>query len=322
MSPYQRDFYHKRWTLNVLIQGAASHIHMTAPHMVREQLDNCIPGLTDEYIRFVLWEQLNYVSGDLMLMQGRPNRWWGWSSKPQAVIADHPVLSLHGNDLVRAEARSLRERSRRHGVRMIPLITPVRLMRKIKKLAEREIPHREQLVKIAVDFVTSIYDIPPTMLEPSLTLDVAFGQIGAPDNFMSEVLTQSVVGYGGVDRRDGDWKVIARAWVFPLLVHELIKGITELVCMHGMSEWDEGTYRTVTTAADRLELETLCIQIGPELWRRLLAVAPRDIPLARLLMHIAKQPPEPLHALINQVITDPEMARVALVDLTREAKER
>ncbi|TWT50207.1 hypothetical protein Pla22_29480 [Rubripirellula amarantea] len=318
MNAHERDHFHKRWTLNTLIQGAASHIHVTAPHMVRESLDALIPGLTRQYIQFVLMGQLNYVCGDLMLMQGRPNHWFGFSSKPQKVIADHPVFAQHGNRLARAEAKTLRSKARAHRVRMIPMITPMFMMRKINRLTETEAPFREPLQKLAIQIATEIYDIAPDQLDATLTKEVAFGNIAPADNFITEVIGQSVIGYGGVNRdQEGKWKVVARAWIFPLLVHELIEGITELICMHGMSDWDEATYRNVTTAADRLDHETMCIQVGPELWRRLLGVVPRRVPLAKVVMQIAKLPPDPLHELINQVIADPELARVRLVELTR-----
>lgn len=299
----------------MLIQGAASHIHLTAPHLVRDSLESLHPGLTELQQNFALIGQLNYLCGDLMLMQGRPNRWFGWSSKPRELIADHPVFSIHANGLAKAEARMLRRIGRQKRVRMIPILTPMFLTKKIKQLEAVEAPHHSRLEHLAKSITTDIFGIDRDRLEAKLSHEVGFGNLPKPDNFMTEVLHQSAVGYGGVLRDHDGWRVVARAWVFPLLVHELIKGTTELICLHGMADWDEYTYRKVTSIVDRLDHETLCMQVGPELWRRLLAVIPQGAKLAEVLMRVAKLQPNPLHELITQVISSPQAAQLELSKL-------
>ena len=317
MTPQQRDCVHKRWTLNVLIQGAASHIHLTAVHLVRDSIEKMNPGLTELYQEFVLLGQLNYLCGDLMLMQGRPNRCFGWSKQPRELIQGHPVLALHANDLARAEAKFVRRHAKQRKLRMIPIITAAKLPKKAAVIQAIEAGFRSQLEQLAYEITTDIWGIDEHLLHGELTPKVAFGEIPKADNFMTEVLQQGIAGYGGVLREEGRWKVMAKAWVFPLLVHELTKGTAELICMHGMSEWSDRMYQKVIREVDRLDNETLCIQVGPELWRRFLEVIPRGVPLSVVLMHVAKLAPEPLHALINDVIADPEIARMELVNLAR-----
>ena len=51
------------------------------------------------------------------------------------------------------------------------------------------------------------------------------------------------------------------------------------------------------------------LQTGGELWRRLSAVIPEGRPLAEVLMHFARLPPNSLESLILAVIERPEVAR-------------
>jgi hypothetical protein len=91
-----------------------------------------------------------------------------------------------------------------------------------------------------------------------------------------------------VERRNGRFKVVAKAWIFPLVSHELAKGTAELVCLHGLNSLDEATYRQVTEEADRIEYEAWMIQAGSEMWRRLLAAVPNKKSLPETLMHVAR----------------------------------
>ncbi len=85
--------------------------------------------------------------------------------------------------------------------------------------------------------------------------------------------------------------------------------------MHGTGALAEDDYRAVADAADRIENERWMLMGGGELWRRLLAVAPRDEPIATLLMHLARLPPQPRHALVGAVIDRPELACEILASL-------
>ena len=118
-----------------------------------------------------------------------------------------------------------------------------------------------------------------------------------------------------MERRSGRFFVVAKAWFYPLLSHELAKGTAELVCLHGLNSLDDATYMAVTEEADQIEHETWMMQAGSELWRRLLAVVPHNKTLPETLMHIARLDPLPLENLMVQVVTDPAEAKVWLEDL-------
>jgi len=62
--------------------------------------------------------------------------------------------------------------------------------------------------------------------------------------------------------------VVAVALTFPMLVHELVKGVMELMSSHGLPE-DEKTREQVLNRADNFQDETWDIRFGPEIWKRL-----------------------------------------------------
>jgi hypothetical protein len=54
------------------------------------------------------------------------------------------------------------------------------------------------------------------------------------------------------------------------------------------------------------------MQSGGELWRRLLAALPEELPPAQALMRMARLPPQSLQTLVEAVIRDPPFARELL----------
>jgi hypothetical protein len=126
------------------------------------------------------------------------------------------------------------------------------------------------------------------------------------------------VGLGGVVQRNGSLHVVGRGTNWQLLTKELVKGTAELICMHGLNELDNDTYASVVDAADHIEFEPWMLQTGGELWRRVLAVVPGDVRVARVLMHMARLPAHSLHSLVQAVIESPEWARELLASLGNE----
>ena len=139
--------------------------------------------------------------------------------------------------------------------------------------------------------------------------DKEFGQIRKPATFRGKVIRSIMAAYGGVMRQDSQLRVVAKAPAWTLLCHELAKGTAELVCLHGLNTLDRETYDNVTEAADRVEYEWWGLQVGPELWRRFLAVRPTNRSLPETLMNIARLPPQSLEILMLAVVEDPDFAR-------------
>ena len=68
--------------------------------------------------------------------------------------------------------------------------------------------------------------------------------------------------------------VIARGVNFPILVHELIKGVMEVFGTHGRSE---EMYKEVEAEEDTMEHEIWDLRLGPAIWNRLRAEFPEEI---------------------------------------------
>jgi hypothetical protein len=73
--------------------------------------------------------------------------------------------------------------------------------------------------------------------------------------------------------------IYAQAMVFPVLVHELVKGVMELLSAHGLPK-DKKTGEFVINKADYLAAEPWDMRIGPGLWGRFTnAIEPDDFNL-------------------------------------------
>ena len=115
--------------------------------------------------------------------------------------------------------------------------------------------------------------------------------------------------------RDSNGKicVVARASTFPVLVQELIKGTMELLSLHGMKHLDKATHAKVTNVADDPDQNAWKEQIGPALWRKLIAILPRGQAIGELMAKLHGLSEGQLHRLLNTVIEDPEKAKRLII---------
>lgn len=79
-----------------------------------------------------------------------------------------------------------------------------------------------------------------------------------------------------VDRNSNPPKITVRGINFPVLVHELIKGVMELFSYHGAPE-DEETFNAVQQSEDTLEKEMWDLRLGPAIWDRIRQQFPEEI---------------------------------------------
>lgn len=70
-------------------------------------------------------------------------------------------------------------------------------------------------------------------------------------------------------------KVIAQGMVFPILLHELSKGVVELMSLWGLPK-DAETRRYVLDKTDNLSSETNDIRLGTKIWERFVSQIPFD----------------------------------------------
>lgn len=310
-----RDEINKRLTLNLLIQGIAEHALHHTHDTVRTELaaiDKKLPRLYDQ---FVLFMALQYWYPDSIPQLGWTKRFWRRVSDPRHPFHDHPLLSRHGERLALASRDRAFATRRRTGVTRIPLWFSVQATLRLVRILWKEARHEEALVDLAKRTTQAAWGIPCERLDGELTQAVAFGQLSKPRSLRGVILRLSAAGYGGVLEEADQIQVVGRAWVWPLLAHELVKGTVELVCMHGLATLDEATYREVIRAADRIEYEPWMLQAGPELWRRMQPLLPPDRPVSEIMMHLARLPARSLQCLVLAVIEEPVWAQELLAGL-------
>jgi hypothetical protein len=298
----------KRLTLNLLIQGAAVHTCLTAHHLVREELEALRPGLTRLYDRAAVCFHLNYWIGDIVFLYGFS--WWFWrrTNRRRHPFHRHRLLATRGRELSRASKRYLLRRGWKKWAIGIPVIQWFQMCYLLLRMALVERRHRPQLAELAKRATSLIWGIDENRLDARWTTDVAFGHLNTPKTAVGRLTQGGAIGYGGVERRNGRFHVLARSWNFPLVAHELTKGVAELVCLHGLNTLDDRTYEAATEEADQIEYETWLMQAGSEMWRRFLAAIPADRSLAETLMHVARLDPRSLERLMLAVVDDPATA--------------
>jgi hypothetical protein len=314
---YLRDEINKRLTLNLLIQGSAQHAFLTSHYLVRDELSDISPKLVRLYDQIALGGFVQYWYWENAWMFGRPDRFWRRSSRPGHPFCKHPLLSRHGLHLAQTGKKWAFERCRAKRVSRIPGYFSIQFMTRLYSAMIREIRHKKKLIELAKRATHEVWGIPCERLDAELTMAVAFGSPRAPTTFRATVLRAGAAGFGGVLGEDSDFRVVARGWIWPILSHELVKGTAELICMHGLSQVDSATYQKVVKAADRIEYEPWMLQVGPELWRRLLPLLPDDRPVAEMLMHMARLSARSLECLTLAVLENQDWARELFASLGR-----
>lgn len=116
-------------------------------------------------------------------------------------------------------------------------------------------------------------------------------------------------------------KIKAKAMMFPILLHEMSKGVMELLTMHQLSSLEPDTLKKVYKHADKYEHEFFHFFVGPAVWRHFIKVVPRE-KLARVVAALSnpKLKSKDVTAFINAVVEDPEMAVQMISNLIKDPK--
>jgi hypothetical protein len=299
----------KRLTLNLLIQGAATHTFLTAHHLVSDELTEIHPKLVRLYDRIAVATLLNYWYGDTVLIYGLSGSFWRGMRRPCHPFARHPLLVKHGPALADATRRAAVQRAWSKRILALPGYCCVHSYGLLVQTLHRERRHKGRLEALAREATNQIWGIAPDRLNARLAMPTPFGEFLQKRTTTSARIELAAAGFSGVVRDGSRLVVMAQAVIWPLLVHELVKGTAELVCLHGLNELDAETYSGVVREADKLEEEVWLMQAGAELWRRLLAAMRPGRSLPTTLMSLAKLPPQTLEEVMLAVARDPVAAR-------------
>ncbi|MFK7769411.1 MAG: hypothetical protein AB8B55_19495 [Mariniblastus sp.] len=308
MEPEVRHLINKRLTLNILIQGAATHAFLTAHHSVRTEMNLLDTGLIPLYDKFNTCNNLAYWRGAIIIVAGRTMKFWKTLHRPTHPFYRHRFLRRHGRQLAIDAFNSAKNRCREKGLPLSGFQNEACMFHVFQKLSAKEIPHFGMLEVLGKKVCHQIFGIETEQLSASLTPTPAWGTVRRPKTWQGRLTLQLMVGWGGVDRHDDGLKVVAKAITWPLLIHELVKGTMELICLHGLNDLSNEDYVTVMDETEHLEYEIPMIQIGPEIFRRFLGVLPREIPLAQCVMKVANLEPIDLEEFLFEMIESPNRA--------------
>jgi hypothetical protein len=163
--------------------------------------------------------------------------------------------------------------------------------------------------------------------------------------FSDEMITSqgdSVAGKVQVERPGGDGeeeggdeedlayakpKVIARGINFPVLVHELIKGVMEIIAIQGQPS-DPEMFQQVSQHEDTLEKEMWDLRLGPAMWERIRNTFPEETLMENgkelqnlILQHIFRLPAKNFLVLMKEVISESENGKRLMADLLKGIQE-
>jgi hypothetical protein len=130
------------------------------------------------------------------------------------------------------------------------------------------------------------------------------------------------VGKSKLDQEETVPVVRAEGMIFPILVHELVKGLTELVSHGGLPK--VGAMKKAVLKGDTLDAETWDLLLGPEIWKNLAdAIGPQD---RKLLMNVydvlVQLPPDKFHEVTRGLTAGGDAAKAQAQRLLAAVKNR
>jgi hypothetical protein len=116
-------------------------------------------------------------------------------------------------------------------------------------------------------------------------------------------------------------KIVAEAWIFPVLLNELIKGSMELLAAHGLPE-DEREAQYVIDKADFLESEVWDMRLGPGIWEKFIdAIDGSAYEIKHYLYYeIAQMPANEFHDFMKELLSGSKKGKQMLVDLANDVQ--
>ncbi len=159
---------------------------------------------------------------------------------------------------------------------------------------------------------------------------------------LSDDMMQAMMGGGGgepqvggkesVDRQTDPPTIHARAVNFPILIHELIKGVMEVVAIQGRPKDEEGNelpFEDIEGSEDTLEKEMWDLRLGPAIWNRVRNQFPEETLIEEdkyrlqliLFSHIIQKPAKEFLVLMKEVLSNSEQGKRLLGLLYRAIQE-
>ena len=305
----QQLLVNKRLSLNLLIQGSATHAFLSAHHLAAEALNELNPEFLNHYDQLMVCVNLGYWVGMVPMISGNPRKYFRRLDRPSSPFKRHRFMLEYGEQLADESRQFIVDKAAEFQLEPMGLKVDARNWTLSIQTLNMEEGHECRLQQIGKQVCNEIYGIPTDRLHAELTPNPAFGNVRTPRTISGKLLKSSMAGWSAVERRNGRLEVIAKAVIWPLLVHELIKGTVELICLHGLSSLTDEEFDVVMDRTDHVEYEIPMLQIGGAFFRKFLNVLPRHIGLAECIMHVSRMPPLVLEEFLCEMMKDPNSAR-------------
>lgn len=116
-------------------------------------------------------------------------------------------------------------------------------------------------------------------------------------------------------------KIIAQGMTFPFLLHELTKGVLELMSLHGLDA-DKETRDYVLDKTDNLESEGWDIRLGPKIWEKFMeALDVDDLPYkSHIFNKLATLPPAEFNSVVHGLMNNSEDAKQTVRELADDVR--
>jgi hypothetical protein len=233
----------------------------------------------------------------------------------EAKITGHPQL---GGEEIRKTGLKMKKGDKRPpqgktAEELKPNVTKRRLMNAMMHGAARK---GQNLFHMASDELRRI--------NPSLSQD--YSKLMAGNDFMYWALSDDTIaqesesgvhaGQVKVSLAGPKPKIIAQGMTFPFLLHELTKGVLELISLHGL-DVDKETRDYVLDKTDNLESEPMDIRLGVKIWEKLLEAMDVDaLPYkAQIFTRMSELSPSEFNNIVNGLLNGSEQAKEKIRDI-------
>ncbi len=117
-------------------------------------------------------------------------------------------------------------------------------------------------------------------------------------------------------------KIFVRATIFPLLIHELVKGVLEVLSTHGLPE-DDRIQKFVLAKADALELEASDMRLGVPLWEKFTSlIPPADFSLKdQIYMELVSMPVDVFNHEMREIMAGTNDGKAIILRIIKIIKE-
>jgi len=115
--------------------------------------------------------------------------------------------------------------------------------------------------------------------------------------------------------------IFAQALVFPVLVHEIVKGVMELLSAHGLPK-DKKLGKFVINKADFLAAEPWDMRIGPAIWGKFAEmIEPDDFDLKHhIYSELVKLPAKEFHRQMKEILAGTKQGKKIITDVVNKVR--